>query len=61
MVVGTYRLLSPKGAKDFGGYYSENEFDLSRLKSLSDVVVEAGRACIDPHFRSGAVLMLLWS
>ena len=61
MVVGTYRLLSPNGAKDFGRYYSENEFDLTRLKSLNDVMVEAGRACIDPHFRSGAVLMLLWS
>lgn len=61
MVVGTYRLLSPNGAKDFGRYYSENEFDLSRLKCFSDVMVEAGRACIDPHFRSGAVLLLLWS
>ena len=32
-VVGTYRILSPENARQIG-YYSENEFDLTRLQHL---------------------------
>lgn len=60
-VVGTYRLLSPRAARMLGRYYSEGEFDLSRLAHLRDTTVEAGRACIDAQYRGGAVLLLLWS
>ncbi len=60
-VVGTYRLLSPDGARRAGSLYAEGEFDLSRLRHLKDRMVEAGRACIHPDFRGGSVLMLLWS
>jgi len=60
-VVGTYRLLSPAAAGKFGRYYSESEFDLSRLNHLRGRMVEAGRACIHPDYRSGGVIMLLWS
>lgn len=60
-VVGTYRVLNPSGARRLGRLYSENEFDLSRLANLRGRMVEAGRACIHPAYRGGAVLMLLWS
>lgn len=60
-VVGTYRLLAPHAARAAGGYYSEGEFDLSRISHLRNGIVEAGRACIDREYRGGAVLMLLWS
>lgn len=60
-VVGTYRVLSPHAARKKGKYYSEHEFDLARLDNLRDRMAEAGRACIDPDYRSGAVIMLLWS
>ena len=60
-VVGTYRLLSPRGARMLRRYYSEGEFDLSRLTHLRHTTVEAGRACIDARYRGGAVLLLLWS
>lgn len=33
-VVGTYRILAPAAARRVGGYYSENEFDLTRLRLL---------------------------
>jgi putative hemolysin len=59
--VGTYRLLEPSAARRAGKYYSEGEFDLTRLLHLRNATVEAGRACIDPRHRGGAVLMLLWS
>lgn len=60
-VVGTYRILSPHKARKKGCYYSEQEFDLTRLNNLRAGMAEAGRACIDPQYRSGAVIMLLWS
>lgn len=60
-IVGTYRILSPEAARRVGGYYSENEFDLTRLQHLKDRIVEIGRSCIDPDYRNGAVIALLWS
>jgi len=60
-VVGTYRLLSPSAARKLGRFYSESEFDLSRLAHLRDRMVEAGRACIHPEYRSGGVIMMLWA
>lgn len=60
-VVGTYRILSPSAAQRVGGYYSENEFDLTRLRDLRERMVEIGRSCIHPAHRNGAVIALLWS
>ena len=60
-IVGTYRILPPEAAKRIGGYYSENEFDLTRLHLLRDSMVEIGRSCIDPDYRTGATIALLWS
>jgi putative hemolysin len=60
-VVGTYRILTPQKAREAGGYYSESEFDLSGLNHLRDQLVEVGRSCTHADYRSGAVIMLLWS
>ncbi|HEX5803062.1 MAG TPA: GNAT family N-acyltransferase [Azospira sp.] len=60
-VVGTYRILSPQNAKRVGGYYSENEFDLTRLQHLRPRLVEIGRSCVHPDYRSGATIALLWA
>jgi putative hemolysin len=60
-VVGTYRILAPAAARRVGGYYSENEFDLTRLGHLRSSLVEIGRSCIDAEFRTGAVIALLWA
>lgn len=60
-VVGTYRILGPNAARELGRYYSETEFDLSRLQHIRSGVAEAGRACIHPDYRSGSVIMLLWA
>lgn len=59
-VVGTYRILSPENARQIG-YYSENEFDLTRLQHLRTRLVEIGRSCVHPDYRSGAAITLLWS
>jgi len=60
-VVGTYRLLSGLTAKRLGGFYSEQEFDLSRLAPLRERCVELGRSCVHPDHRRGAVIALLWA
>ncbi|TQJ24870.1 putative hemolysin [Micromonospora sp. A202] len=57
-VVGTYRLLPP-GRTD--QRYAEEEFDLSALDPLGDDLVEAGRSCVHPDHRSGAVINLMWA
>src|SRR5688572_20450344 len=58
-VVGTYRILTAEGARAAGGFYSETEFDCSRLRCLPGRLVEVGRACVDPAHRSGGVITLL--
>jgi putative hemolysin len=57
-VVGTYRLLPP-GRTD--RRYAEAEFDLAPLDPLRDQLVEAGRSCVHPDHRSGAVINLMWA
>lgn len=59
-VVGTYRILSPESAGRVGSYYSEQEFDLTRLHGLRPRMAELGRACVHPDHRSGAVIARLW-
>ena len=59
-VVGNYRILSPENAQKVG-YYSENEFDLTRLQHLRPRLVEIGRSCVHPDYRNGATIALLWS
>lgn len=60
-VVGTYRVMSPTAAQRMGRYYCEQEFDLSRLNHLRPRMTEAGHACVHPDYRSGSVIMLLWT
>lgn len=60
-IVGTYRILTPEAAREVGSYYSESEFYLTRLQHLRSRMVEIGRSCIHPDFRSGAVIALLFA
>lgn len=59
--VGTYRILSPEASRLAGGYYAEEEFDLSSLRQIREGLVEVGRSCIHPDHRSGTVIGLLWA
>jgi putative hemolysin len=60
-VVGTYRILTGETANRVGGFYSDQEFDLTRLNHLRDRAVEIGRSCVHPDHRRGGVIALLWS
>lgn len=59
-VVGTYRLLRRSIALQHGGFYSEQEFDLSALLRWEGEIVELGRSCVDTGYRSRSVMQMLW-
>ncbi len=60
-LAGTYRVLTPAGARQAGGLYADQAFDLSPLDALRSHMVELGRACVHPQWRSGGVILALWS
>lgn len=59
-VVGTYRLLRGAEARRNIGFYSEKEFDLSRIKVLDGELLELGRSCARRDFRDRALIPLMW-
>lgn len=59
-VVGTYRILPPEQARVIGSYYSESEFDLTRLQHLRERMVEVGRSCVHQDHCDGATIAQLW-
>jgi hypothetical protein len=60
-IVGTRRLLPPEQAAAVGRTYRDGEFDLSRYAALRAATVEAGRSCVHPDHRSGAVITQFWA
>ena len=60
-VVGTYRLLlKPKFVKS-EKFYSQLEFNISKLtKEKSLTLLEAGRSCVHKNYRDGTIIKLLW-
>lgn len=60
-VVGTYRVLLPDAARRAGGYYTETEFDLSQLQALRPSMAELGRSCIAAPWRTGGVILMMWT
>jgi putative hemolysin len=59
-VVGTYRMLPPQRAAA-GDWYCADEFDCSRLVLHRAGIIEVGRACVAPEYRTGGVIALLWA
>jgi putative hemolysin len=60
-VVGTYRMLPPHRAAEAGRLYADGEFDLAGMAQLRERLVEAGRSCVHPDHRTGAVINLMWA
>jgi L-ornithine Nalpha-acyltransferase len=59
-VVGTYRLLRGRPARNIGRFYSEAEFDISKIKQTSGEILELGRSCVHSSYRNRATMQLLW-
>lgn len=60
VIVGTYRLLQRHGANKVGQFYSEGEYDISPLLNSGKSLLELGRSCVLPKYRTRPVLQLLW-
>jgi len=60
-VVGVYRLLRGRRAKQGIGFYGAGEYDLTLLENYPRETLELGRSCVDLAHRGGAGMHLLWS
>lgn len=60
-VIGSTRILTDTQSRLSGGFYSESEFDLSPILALPGRIIEIGRTCIHPDYRTGAAIGVLWS
>lgn len=60
-VVGVYRLLPGDRAEAFGRFYCDSEYDLTTLRAAGRSLLELGRSCVDPAFRGGSGMFLMWN
>ncbi|WP_430733387.1 GNAT family N-acetyltransferase [Ectothiorhodospira lacustris] len=60
-VVAYTRILKDTEARLAGGFYSQNEFELDGLDRLPGRIMEIGRTCVHPDYRSGTAIAVLWS
>lgn len=60
-VVGTTRVLLGDDAARAGSFYSQTEFDLTRVFALPGRFMEVGRTCVHRDFRNGAALGTMWA
>lgn len=60
-VVGVYRLLPDDRLDKTGQFYSEDEYDLSVLKTSGRKLLELGRSCVEKPYRGGMAMYLLWN
>lgn len=61
-IVGAYRIIDKKAAEKMGGFYTETEFNISKIKKASDNIAEMSRACVAAEYRENALVMrLLWA
>jgi len=61
-VVGCYRIIDREAAEKMGSFYTEGEYNISKLKKVRGNIAEMSRACVDPKYRDNALVMrLLWA
>lgn len=60
-VIACLRILDGESAMRAGGYYSQSEFDMTRILTRPGKMLEVGRTCVAKDRRDGATLSALWS
>lgn len=61
-VVGTYRIIDRNAAEKMGSFYTESEFNITKIKKYRGNIAEMSRACVAPEYRENALVMrLLWA
>lgn len=60
-IIGTYRLLRQDIAKEYGtDFYSSQEYEIEKLISAHNNVLELGRSCVLAEYRTKPILNMLW-
>jgi L-ornithine Nalpha-acyltransferase len=59
-VIGTYRYIRRPVAKLLGRFYSEAEYDVSKIVAFPGEILELGRSCVDARARNQATLQMMW-
>src|SRR5262245_11953323 len=59
-IIATYRLMRREQASRRGQFYSIDEFDISPLVNYRGGILELGRSCVDPAYRTKAAMQLMW-
>lgn len=59
-IVGTYRLLRREVAERHGKFYTSDEYDIQPLLNSGEGLLELGRSCVLPPYRTRPVLQKLW-
>jgi len=59
-IVGTYRFMLREAAMQYGGYFTADEFDVSKVVSFPGQIMELGRSCVHKDYRTKPTMQLLW-
>ena len=59
-IVGTYRLLNQAAADKYGQFYSSSEYELAPILNIDASLLELGRSCVLPEYRTRHVMQHLW-
>ena len=60
-VISTCRIMPPEQAQARGSYFTETEFDLSRLFQIRDRIAEVSHLCCHSDYRDRATIDQLWN
>lgn len=61
-IVGTYRIIDRDSAEKMGGFYTETEYNISKIKKMNGNIAEMSRACVSKEYRdNGLVMRMLWA
>jgi putative hemolysin len=59
-IIGTYRLIRKPMTQIHGKFYTEGEFDISKILRKKCEILELGRSCVDKSYRDKPIIKLLW-
>ncbi len=59
-VVGTYRLIRRIAAARQGGFYTADEYDISKIVALEGEILELGRSCVGRDHRTRPTMQIMW-
>lgn len=59
-IVATYRLIRKPAAQKAGGFYTANEYDISKIEKFPGTLLELGRSCVAEPYRNRPTMQLLW-